>query len=57
MALALSRADDGDIEAESIAGFYCGFSEHADLRLGDVFPLSSSQDLYSGLTTGLLWHL
>ena len=55
-ALALSGADDGDIEAEGIAGLYYGFSEHADLRLGYVFPLSTSQDLYSGLTAGLLWH-
>ncbi len=56
MALALSGADDGDIEAEGIAGLYCGLSERADLRLGYVFPLSTSQDLYSGLTAGLLWH-
>jgi len=56
MALALSGADDGDIEAEGIAGLYCGLSEHADLRLGYTFPLSTSQDLYSGLTAGLLWH-
>ncbi|UCD50286.1 MAG: hypothetical protein JSW27_22500, partial [Phycisphaerales bacterium] len=56
MALALSGPEDGDIEAEGIAGLYCGLSERADLRLGYVFPLSTSQALYSGLTAGVLWH-
>ncbi len=55
-AMALSGAEDGDIEAEGIAGLYCGISDHMDLRLGYVFPLSTAQDLYSGLTAGFLWH-
>jgi hypothetical protein len=52
----LSGEEDGETEAEGIIGVYYGLSEHMDLRAGYLFPFTSSQDLNSGLTAGLIWH-
>jgi hypothetical protein len=43
----------------SFGGFwddFYGFSEKLDLRIAYQFPFSRSEELNSGLTTGLLYH-
>jgi hypothetical protein len=56
LAVGLSGPEDGDWSAESIVGVSFDFWENADMRIGYQFPLSSSQELYSGVTFGLIYH-
>ncbi|MHC4544432.1 MAG: hypothetical protein ACYTDW_07210 [Planctomycetota bacterium] len=56
LALGLSGPEDGDWFAEGIVGVSFDLWENADMRIGYQFPLSSSQELYSGVTLGLIYH-
>lgn len=52
----IAAEDSGHVETEGIFGALYSISEHADLRLGYVFPFSKSQELNGGFTCGLIWH-
>lgn len=52
----LSGEEEGDTQVEGIVGAYYGFAEKTDLRVGYQFPFSSSEELHSGLTAGLILH-
>ena len=52
----IAAEDSGHVETEGIFGFLYSISEHADLRVGYVFPFSKSQLLNSGFTCGLIYH-
>jgi hypothetical protein len=52
----IAAEDSGHVDTEGIFGFLYSISEHADLRVGYVFPFSKSQELNSGFTCGLIYH-
>jgi hypothetical protein len=52
----IAADDSGHVETEGIVGFHYTLSEHADMRLGYVFPFSKTQNLNSGFTCGMIWH-
>jgi hypothetical protein len=52
----IAAEDSGHTETEGIFGIHYSISEHADLRLGYVFPFSKSQQLNRGFTFGLIRH-
>jgi hypothetical protein len=56
LAVGLSGEGDGDWIAEGIFGFSVDLWENTDMRVGYLFPLSSSQELNSGITFGLIYH-
>lgn len=56
LAVGLSGEGDGDWIAEGIFGFSVDLWENTDMRIGYQFPLSSSQELNSGVIFGLIYH-
>lgn len=56
LALGLSGPEDGDWLAEGIVGVSFDLWENADMRIGYQFPLSTSQELNSGVTLGMIYH-
>jgi hypothetical protein len=56
LALGLSGPEDGIWFAEGIVGVSFDLWDNADMRIGYQFPLSSSQELYSGAIFGLIYH-
>ncbi|MHC4098216.1 MAG: hypothetical protein ACYSU3_19435 [Planctomycetota bacterium] len=56
LALGLSGPEDGDWLAEGIVGISFDLWENTDMRLGYQFPLSTSQELNSGITLGMIYH-
>ena len=56
LAVGLSGPEDGDWTAEGIVGVSFDLWENADMRIGYLFPLSTSQDLNNGVTLGLIYH-
>lgn len=56
LALGLSGPEDGDWFAEGIVGISFDLWENADMRVGYQVPLSTSQELYSGVTLGMIYH-
>jgi hypothetical protein len=56
LALGLSGPEDGDWFAEGIVGISFDLWENADMRVGYQFPFSKSEQLYSGVTLGMIYH-
>ncbi|MHC4640158.1 MAG: transporter [Planctomycetota bacterium] len=56
LALGLSGPEDGDWSAEGIVGVSFDIWENADMRIGYVFPLSTSQELNNGVTLCMIYH-
>ena len=54
--IGLSGEEDGDLGMEGIFGAYYSLTKHVDLRVGYQFPLTTSDDLNSGVIGGLIWH-
>lgn len=56
IAIGLAGEEDGEWKAEGIVGITGELWENVDGRIGYQFPLSRSQDLYSGIICGLIYH-
>lgn len=56
IAIGLEGPEDGEWKAEGIVGFSGELWENVDGRIGYQFPLSSTQELHSGVICGLIYH-
>lgn len=52
----INGADEGTVNAEALLGLSYGINPNMDVRVGYLFPLSSSNDFDYGLVTGFIWH-
>jgi hypothetical protein len=56
LAVGLGGGEDGEWTAEGIVGIAGELCENVDGRIGYQFPLSGTQELYSGVICGLIYH-
>lgn len=54
--LGLSGAEDGNWTAEGVIGLDAGIRKDTNMRVGYQFPLSTHQELNSGIIFGLIYH-
>lgn len=52
----LTGIDKGDIQAEGLVGMSYGLAQGMDIRLGYLFPITSTKDFDHGLTGGMIFH-